>query len=197
MELIRFPIAYWGSISYFQELCRLKSICIEVCETYPKQTLRNRTSILTANGELDLSIPIIKPNGSKSSTKEILVDDSQNWRKIHWRALVAAYASSPFFDHYALDIEQLLFQNEKNLVRFNLSLLRFIIDHLALPVDIQISNEFEKTANLTYLKYFDKKNIEVNYNYQQVFQPTSHFVADLSILDALFNLGPMTRKILM
>lgn len=196
MELIRFPIAYWGSISYFQELCRLRSVCIEICETYPKQTTRNRMSILTANGELDLSIPIIKPNGSKSSTKEIMVDDSQNWRKIHWRALVAAYASSPFFDHYTQDIEQLLFQNEQNLVQFNLNLLGFVIDHLELPVDIQISSAFDKMANLTYLKNFDKKNTEVNYTYQQVFQPTSHFVPNLSILDALFNLGPMTRKIL-
>jgi hypothetical protein len=196
MESTRFPIAYWGSISYYQELCKLKFVFIEAHETFPKQTLRNRTSILSANGILDLSIPIMKPHGSKSLSKDILVDDSQNWRKIHWRALVTAYASSPYFEHYASEIEQLLFNKEQNLVQFNLRLIQFISNHLELPVEIKISAAFDKTSDLTYLKYFEQKNTEVNYSYQQVFQLTDHFIQDLSILDALMNLGPLTRKIL-
>lgn len=196
MGNIRFPITYWGSISYYQELCRLQSVCLEIYETYPKQTLRNRTTILTANGILDLSIPVVKPNGSKSVTELVQVDDSQAWRKTHWRTLTAAYASSPYFDHYAKDIEQLLFQDEQNLVRFNVRLIHFLIAHLALPVELSLSTKFDKKVTLHYLKHLEQQQTTVIYSYQQVFQSSNNFIPNLSILDALFNLGPMARNII-
>jgi hypothetical protein len=38
--------------------------------------------------------------------------------------------------------------------------------------------------------------LQAEHEYQQVFVSKENFVPDLSILDAIFNLGPMARKLL-
>jgi hypothetical protein len=195
--LTRFPIAYWGSIYYFQELVKAKYIVFEVFETYQKQTYRNRCSILTANGVKNLSIPVIRTKGSKSLTNEIHIDYSQNWQKDHWRAISSSYASSPFFEHYSSDIQRLLFQKTDCLIEFNHQILEFIISALELPILFSYSTSFEKTVENDKLNHFDIRINQQNYYYQQVFTNKDNFVSNLSILDLLMNLGPMARTILM
>ena len=192
-RIIYIPTAYFGSISYFQHIAKTEKCIIDAFETYPKQTFRNRCCILTANGLVNLSIPVIRTQGSKSKSNEILLDVKQNWRKIHWRSIESAYASSPYFEHYETDIKNLIFNPEDQLIAFNLKITQKIIDILDLKTNLGISETFSA----------DKLNSEsfgllyAYEPYQQVFNNSrDQHVVNLAILDALFNLGPMARKIL-
>jgi hypothetical protein len=117
---IVFPIAYFGSISYYKDIIENSSIEFEIQEHFVKQSIRNRSRILTANGSMELSIPVIKPDGSKTLTKDILVQDSNEWRKDHWRAIESAYKHAAYFDHYGEEIKSLIYQETKDLVGFTL-----------------------------------------------------------------------------
>ena len=56
------PVLYLGPISYFSQLKQHQAgrIELERFEHFPKQTYRNRMSIYSPNGKLDLTIPVKK-----------------------------------------------------------------------------------------------------------------------------------------
>lgn len=196
MPQSRFPIAYWGSISYYQHLLCAENPLVELYETYPKQTFRNRCVILTAGGVHELSIPVKRVNGSKTLTKDIVVSYEQDWQKIHWRAIKSAYASSPYFDHYDMEIEKLIFEKHHLLTDFFFEIHQRICDWLALPLKIESSTDFFTDYPNDYLQHFEQRKASADYFYQQVFTTRETFVPDLSILDAVMNLGPMARTLL-
>ena len=61
------PISYFGNLEYFWHLAMNSKVSIDIKETYLKQTYRNRAEIYGANGQLNLSVPVIRPHGAKLS----------------------------------------------------------------------------------------------------------------------------------
>ena len=107
-----FPIVYFGSIAYFKELAKYSEVFIETKENFPKQSYRNRCEIVGSNGILSLSIPTKRNNGSKTPIDEVILSKEENWKKRHWRSITSAYQSAPFFDHYGMEVEELLEEYE-------------------------------------------------------------------------------------
>ena len=96
--------AYLAPVSYYKTLCNRDHIIVEKCCNYVKQTYRNRCNIISANGLIPLSVPVIKPDTAKCLTRDIRISDHDNWQHMHWNAIVSAYGSSPFFEYYQDDI---------------------------------------------------------------------------------------------
>ena len=192
-----FPVAYFGSISYYRELVRAEKAVFEQWETFPKRSLRNRCQILDPNGFLELSVPVNKPSDSKTKTKDVRVDYSTDWQKKHWRTFMSSYSSSPFFDHYGMEIEELIFSNPVFLVDFNRAIHEKINAWLDLGVPYELTETYlkENVHDFRNDKSFGKQtDIPV---YQQVFVSKEAFIPDLSILDVICNLGPMARKLIL
>lgn len=194
-----FPIAYFGSIRYFRELSKYNSVKLEIFEHFPKQTLRNRTNILTANGILTLSVPVEKVHGSKTLTRDIGINYDKKWQLDHWRAIRSAYQSAPYFDHYGMEIEELLFSNAKSLVEFDVMITQRICKWLALDVNFELSNSFEKIGVNDYRTTLSNKQLEPSSEtpYIQVFPSEQSYSDDLSILDAILCEGPLARNLLL
>lgn len=192
------PVSYFGSLAYFSEVVKWSEIEIEAKENFPKQTYRNRCSILGANGIISLTIPVSKPNGSKTTMESIqIVEDG--WREIHWRSIRSAYESAPFFDYYGPEIEDLIFQKEKSLLEFDLKILKRIILWLDLPVKLSVTTSFESYATNDLRSSLVHKSSFQDYEkapYLQVFPGEHSFRKDLSILDAILCEGPMARTLL-
>lgn len=193
-----FPIAYFGAVGYYQKLVEVRDICFELHEHYVKQTLRNRMRILGPNGIQELSIPVVKLDGSKTITGKIEIFQRENWQKIHWKALETAYGASPYFEHYAMEIHELIHQPETNLAVFNQKIHTRICSWLDLPVSFVTSNAYMQDVGAPhdFRNAFAEPNQDLQ-SYTQVFEPTGKFESDLSILDAVLNLGPMARKLIL
>ena len=74
-----------------------------------KQSFRNRCVIASPNGPLNLVIPVIR--NTKNKIKDVQIDHSQQWIKIHWKSLESAYRSSPYFEYYEDDfLDQFIFR---------------------------------------------------------------------------------------
>ena len=65
--------AYLPPIQYVALLYKYGSAEIEIWEHYKKQTYRNRATILSANGPLDLIMPLEKDAGSKTLLKDVRI----------------------------------------------------------------------------------------------------------------------------
>lgn len=200
IEIPVFPTAGCAPIAYLQELIKFNKVCWEVHDHFPKQTFRNRYEILSANGSLQQTIPVIKMNGSKTFTRDIVIDHQSNWAMIHWRGLQTAYASSPFFDHYAIDVQKLLFEKHPSLVDFNLSFIQFFLSTWGFQVDIALSTQYNHTAphHFTSRNFSKKETVETFQKYTQVyFHENQEFIPNVSLLDLLFCEGPMGRNFIL
>lgn len=192
-----FPIAYFGSISYFQALVREKEVVFEIWDHFPKQTFRNRMQIRDAQGLQLLTLPVEKPNGSKTLTKDIRISTQQNWQQTHWRAIKTAYASAPFFEHYEKDIYELIHSKASFLLDYHANFLSFINAHL----NLNLTWEFTELYKPEYMiekdyRLLNFEELGSNKNYTQVIFPGIGFIPTISILDTLFNEGPLTRNLL-
>lgn len=191
--------AYWPNLHYFYYVFNSDLIHIEQFENYQKQSFRNRTRILSANGELDLSIPV-KKKAPKELSKDIEISYKENWQMKHWRAITSAYKNSPYFEHFENEIEYLYSNKYENLMRFNLEQLQIVLKILQVKKNILLTQDYEKKLiGFTDLreKIHPKLNFKEDKNitemllrpYYQTFEAKFDFIPNLSILDLLFNKG--------
>ena len=90
-----FSTAYFPPIAYVATLLQHPEALVEVKETFPKQTYRNRMEIMTAGGVRTLTVPVVRNNHSR--TEEVGIDYKERWNIIHLRTLEAAYSASPYY----------------------------------------------------------------------------------------------------
>ncbi|MCR5064996.1 MAG: WbqC family protein [Bacteroidales bacterium] len=80
-----FSTAYFPSVAMMAAMMQYAQdghILIEQMETFPKQTHRNRTIIITANGAMPLSVPVVRTNGNHTFTKDIAISYTERWNLI-------------------------------------------------------------------------------------------------------------------
>ena len=187
-----FPSAYFPSIGYLKAYFSYEDRSVEINESFPKQTYRNRCDIATSMGKLRLSIPLKKPEGSKTKTKDVLLDGSAAWQKEHWRSIKTAYASAPYFEQYDKEVHQLIHTESKYLIELNSGILEFIHGVVDLPFEKQETASYN-TDDIIDLRHETFDSIETP-AYLQVFSEENGFIPNLSMLDLLFNEGPFIRN---
>lgn len=196
---------YNAPVSYYALLLKHReAIVLEQYDHYTKQTYRNRCRILGANGRLDLVIPVVKNHGKKVHMKDVKIDYDTDWQKNHWRSIVSAYASAPFFEFIEDAYVGFYFRKEAFLLDLNMGLMEVALDQLQLKTDITLSDAYKHQYN----DYDARESIHPKRGfrlqdhlfqpaiYQQVFSEKHGFVPELSIMDLLFNEGPNARMIL-
>ena len=190
------PIAYLGPISYFAIILKAEEVHIESKEHFVKQSVRNRCSILGANGKQTLTIPKQRKSSDKTIIAEIHISNKDKWQKLHWQSIVSAYNSSPFFDYYKDELEYFYNSTFINLFDFNLNLTHKILQLLQEERELKITTQFQ--ANFSGIDFRNHTfNTEKENKYEQVFNEKHDFIPHLSILDLLFNLGPQTEEYLL
>ena len=196
-------IHYLPCIAYFSHIAKFNEAIIEKNEYYVKQSYRNRCHINTDHGLEKLIIPV-STKQSKTPVSEVLIDHSQKWINNHWRAIESAYRKAPFFEHYANDLNQVLYKKHEFLYDLNFELLTMCLAWLNLPVSLHESKTFEKEPNMG-IRDMRGKILAKNYDltdtnlsaleYHQVFG--NSFVRNLSVIDLLFCEGPAARKLVL
>ena len=183
------PTAYFGPISYYAILLQHPDCSIELHEHFVKQSIRNRCDIYGANGKLQLTIPKQRKGSDKTIIKEIQISYKQNWQKEHWNAIVSCYNSSPYFEYYKDEFQPFFEKEEMLLIDLNNKLQVVILKFLQEEKDIKTTTEYLHQGNFSDLRN-QNWNLEKQERYGQVFMEKHGFIANLSILDLLFNLGP-------
>ena len=183
--------AYLPNVAYFAYLTKQETSYFATYTHYQKQTFRNRSEIYCANGKLNLIIPIIHKKQTFQLEQDVEISYEINWQKEHWKSICSAYRSSPFFEYYEADLAPFFDKKTKSLFDLNLSLIEKIMMLLELPYSYQkISFHKEKDQRIDALILAKKRPIITQEKYIQVFHDKLGFIPNLSILDALFNLGP-------
>lgn len=180
------------------------SLKLEIQETFPKQTYRNRCNIATATGILSLTVPVKRVNGNHTKTCEIQIDNSKNWQQLHWKSIITAYNQSPYLLFYRDLLEPLFVKKFAFLVDLDHEFLNVLLKILNINfLEIFYTHDYTKSDDFIDLRnsFHPKKNTSIFTGilprYIQVFEAKQGFISELTILDLLFNIGPDAKLYLL
>jgi hypothetical protein len=189
------------SLEYFCALHRFNEIIIERHERYVKQSYRNRCYIKTAQRVEMLSVPLTDKR-NHSFFRDVRVDNSRKWNTAMWRTIMSAYRNSPFYEHYADDLQSILLQRHEFIYDLDLALFKFCLKSLRWDKNISETSAFsaepplqarDMRSAVTERENFEQRKIYKPVSYYQVFG--SKFAPNLSLVDLLFCKGPEATKI--
>lgn len=193
MNVLLHP-TYFSNIAHFVAMVQATEVVFEVHDNFMKQTYRNRAYIYGANGKLALNIPVIHTQKNRQNYKDVKIFNEERWQNQHWKSLLSAYRTSPFFEFYEDELRPLFFKKFDFILDFNLKCFETICECLQLELKLSTTQSFVKnTQNITDARILvnAKKEIPQNFSsYTQVFGDKHGFISNLSILDLLFNEGP-------
>lgn len=175
---------YFGPVEWYSQLYRADNVLLEACESFIKQTWRNRCVIATANGLQTLTVPV--EHGGSRLIKDVRVSNHGSWRRVHWNALQSAYSESPFFEFYEDDIRPFFTQDYEYLYDLNFAIIEKMCELIDIHPHIGYTTEFQ--PSLTTPSPLGGGREEAPY--YQVFAHKHGFQPNLSILDLLFCMGP-------
>lgn len=177
------PSAYLPPISWFAHLLTGEPIFVEQCENYHKQTIRNRCTIDSPNGPLQLSIPVDRGGfvGGKCLMRDVRISTHSDWQRQHWYALETSYFNSPFFEYLQDDFRPFYERKWTFLADFNEALTEKCCELLSVPAPAGRTAQYEGISPLV---------PETSPRpYYQVFQHKHGFLPGLSVIDLIFNMG--------
>jgi len=202
MDVSLIELHFLPSLEYFCALQRSNEILIERHERFVKQSYRNRCYIQTTQRIEMLSVPLTAKH-HQALFRDIRVDNSRKWSAIMWRTIMSAYRNSPFYEHYADDLQALLSREYTFIYDLDMALLSFCLKSLHWQKKISETTSFNEPAQDGVQDFrnliadrtgFATRGLYRPVKYYQVFG--SEFGENLSIIDLLFCQGPEARNIL-
>ena len=193
------PLFYLPPVGYFSLLQKVgQDFLIEKNEHLAKQTYRNRASIYSPNGKLDLTVPIVKGAKNHTKVKDVRISYDFKWQRLHWLSLETCYRSSAYFEFYEDELARFYHEKFDFLFDYNLELLTWLGKKLKLPIEFNVTLAYQDDipAELDYRGMMNPKKAEElanNKHYYQVFEDRHEFLPNLSIVDLLFNQGPQAK----
>ena len=182
---------YLPNIAHFIAMANSKEVTFEMDDNFVKQTYRNRAYIYGANGKLALNIPVVHSQKNRQKYRDVKIFNEEKWQSLHWKSLLSAYRTSPFFEYYEDELKPLFELKADYILDLNFKCFEVICSCLQLELKTTktetYSNTIEDDIDLRHLVNA-KKEIQFKIDpYTQVFINKYGFIHKLSILDLLFN----------
>lgn len=191
--------AYFPPVTYMTCVVRGGRFFIEQWESYGKQSYRNRCSILSANGVQCLVVPVKHDRKVKLLTKDVRIDYSTPWQKLHYRSIESAYRNAPFYDYYIEEFLPFFRREEMFLLDLNNRILEAFLRIFNVSKTLTLTSDYEAhPAGVCDMRdaFHPKPSRRVGSfrvetkPYTQTFADRFPFIPDLSVMDLLFNMGP-------
>lgn len=192
------PATYLPNIEYVARLIAAGDDYIIDCgEHYIKRSVRNRTTIMTANGVLDLTVPVVNANRPRTPMHKMKIDYSKPWQHQHWVAICSAYRSSAYFDYFAERLEPFYTNHHSSLVEFNLAILRTLLDFMGYKAPLRTTTEYVTAAegDIDMRPKLFQSDFSTPH-YFQLFSDRHPFADNISILDLLMSEGNSAMDLL-
>lgn len=202
---VTLPMKYFGRVTYYAVMGACARVVIDDTARYDKrQKDTHRFDIIDTHGVKSLTVPVTRPEGvaGKLRWSDIGISRHGQWWHVVAETLASAYGRTPFFEFYIDRFRPFFsadtpdrFTDVASLCRSADSAVRAV---LGLDNDIVYKSEVsDEDAPSDKSDTSDLIHPPVSViEYYQVRHDRFGFVANLSILDLIFNMGPESVFIL-
>jgi hypothetical protein len=213
-------------LGYFYKLAKSNIFVLLDNVQYTKNSFINRNKIKTPQGAQWLTVPVKIKGRFGQLIKDVEINNTVDWRRKHLKTLEMNYKRARFFEMVLQGLEAVYFAHDwQNLCEFNVRLLEWVLSMLGMKKRLVRAAELNAQGEGTQLlinivkevggniylsgfggaKYQEEelfKGAGVKLKYYDFEHPVypqlwSGFVANLSIIDLLFNCGPESLDIIL
>ncbi|MBN1162069.1 MAG: WbqC family protein [Dehalococcoidales bacterium] len=217
MKVVLLQPGYLPWLGFFDQMYQSDIFIIYDDVQYDKHGWRNRNRIKTAQGVQWLTIPVLTTGRDKPLIKEVMINNTVDWRQSHLKTVQQSYSRAPFFSLYFRIFEEIYTREWQYLIDIDMAFISILMEKLDLTREIKFSSALgikgqgtERIVNIchnlgadSYLtgdaakdyldeELFSMSDIKLQYhNYQHPVynQLYGAFVPYLSVIDLLFNHG--------
>ena len=192
-SIFKTDLQYFGSIHFVKTLMENRNVVFDLDAPFTKLSFKNRMVIVTSQGPLMLTIPIVGGRDQKTPIKDITIAYDSPWNTQHLKSIITSYKRAPYFEYYEESLTSLYANKPEKLVDFLFQCSDWLQSQLKIKWERSLPHH-QVDIDLV-LKYYDPwlpKNYKQHNGlpkYQQVFSDQLDFVTNASILDMLFCVG--------
>lgn len=192
-SIFKTDLQYFGSIHFVKTLMENRNVVFDLDAPFSKMSFKNRMVIVTSQGPLMLTIPIVGGRDQKTPIKDITIAYDSPWNAQHLKSIITSYKRAPYFEYYEESLTSLYANKPEKLVDFLLQCSDWLQSQLKIKCERSLPNDqVDVVAVIKYQDPWLPKNysqVEGLTKYQQVFSDQLDFVTNASILDMLFCVG--------
>ena len=205
LPLTVMPVRLFAPIGYYMALAQQQRVVVDTAMPFDKRAKAvHRYDIVDTQGRCQLTVPINRPHSGSPTDRPLWSDAAVSrhgqWWRLHRTALESAYGRTPFFEYLIDRFDTVLCDpadpaaapNVVELARRADALIRPL---LLLDTPVEWRPLTTQESAVTDLRRADF-TLAAPQPYWQVRQSKLGFQPNLSILDALFNLGPEAALLL-
>lgn len=194
---------------------------------FEKNSFVNRNRIRTAQGSCWMTVPVrTRGRFGRLPIRELEIDRTVAWRRKHWETIRQHYACAAHFADHAEFFEAVYQRDWDLLIDLCAEINRYVLGVLAIDTRLQYSSSMQPHARKSelvlelcraarateylsgplgrqYLREDDFHREGIAVRYQDYDHPRygqcrgDGFLANMSVVDLLFNHGPASRDILL
>ena len=189
----------------------------------PKEWM-NRNKIKTFNGEIYLTVPVLKKGFLEKKNNEIEINNNTNWQKKHFKSIYLNYKKTKYFNYYIEMLEEIYDKSWKYLSDLNEYMLKQFLKELGIKINFLRASDYNFKGNKSDLvlnmckslgsevyifgqqgknyaerNKFKEAGVEIffqNYKHPKYSQINGDFKSNMSIIDLLFNHGKKSLEII-
>ncbi len=190
-------------LAIFAELIKYDEVLLEACENYQKGSFRNKTYIAGPRNLNLITVPLSKGKHKRSLIRKTKIFYDTDWVTEHLRTIKTAYGSSPFFEYYFPEIEEIFREKHTFLWDLNIALLDYLNYRSGNLLKYSLTEEYIQDYSQEGIhdlrEHFSPKQggnstpIPATFSYGQVNADKYGFRGDISVLDLLFHRGPESQ----
>lgn len=185
---------------------------------FSKQSWQQRNNILSNNGKLMLTVPVIKDSAKNKPINNVDIDHSRKPLVKHLKSIRDNYSKSKNFDVIYKELGEIYLKNNSKLLSLNIDLIKYGCYKMGVDFDFIFSSSLEINNNKVngiieiceklnatqYLspigakEYIDENNVFKKNNINLIYHQYSHpvykqhnsvnFISHVSFIDYLFNI---------
>ncbi len=206
-------------LGYFELIYKSDTFVFYDHVQFEKQSWQQRNRILTGNGIVMLTVPVLHEKGLERSIREVRIDERTRFNQKHIQTIRQAYSKAPFFSAYFPELEKIYAKNHSFIIDLNIDIISLGMRIFGIEREILFSSELDVKGNkvealidvckklevTTYYsplgskEYIDQNNLFPQHNIQLIYQAYKHpeysqkghsdFTSHMSFIDYLFNVG--------
>ena len=208
-------------LGFFHKVSMAHTLVLLDNVQYEKNYFQNRNRIYTGSGVRYITVPVYDTHEDINRI-EIAADFFKRTCRKNVMTITDAYRKAPYWKTYGEEFLNLYPCGEKSLAKFNEKLLKFILCSLKIEVEIVHASDLNVNGQKTELlldilhkvdadkyiagksgaDYMDMSIVDLPVEFQNFTHPVytqwgkDHFEPYMSIIDALFNVGPSIMDII-